>query len=83
MDIIHRDFPVLSEFGFIVYTYKIKKKSGKSQVKTYFAGFLESVSIYFADSNSRKKRVSFSEKRRRSLTRYFKLVIRSTPIPNA
>ena len=38
---------------------------------------------YLADSNSRRKRVSFSEKRRRSLTRYFKLVMRSTPIPKA
>ena len=36
-----------------------------------------------AASNSFRKRVSFSENIRRSLTRYFRLVIRSTPIPKA
>lgn len=38
---------------------------------------------HYAPSNSRRKRVSFSEKRRRSLTRYLRLAIRSTPIPKA
>gem|GEM_PF-4906799 len=37
----------------------------------------------YACSNSRRKRVSFSEKRRRSLTRYLRLVMRSTPSPKA
>ena len=38
---------------------------------------------YPAASNSSRKRVSFSENMRRSETRYFRLVMRSTPIPKA
>ena len=34
-------------------------------------------------SNCRRKRTSFSENRRKSFTRYFRLVIRSTPNPKA
>ena len=42
------------------------------------------VFIYqFALSNSFRNRVSFSENMRRSLTRYFRLVMRSTPKPKA
>lgn len=37
----------------------------------------------FAASNSERKRTSFSENIRRSLTRYLRFVIRSIPIPNA
>lgn len=37
----------------------------------------------WAEVNSSRKRVSFSENMRRSLTRYFRLVIRSTPMPKA
>lgn len=36
-----------------------------------------------AAMNSSRKRTSFSEKRRRSFTWYFRLVIRSIPIPKA
>ena len=38
---------------------------------------------YNAISNSLRKRTSFSENKRRSLTLYFRLVMRSTPIPKA
>ena len=38
---------------------------------------------YNALSNSLRKRTSFSENKRRSLTLYFRLVMRSTPMPKA
>ena len=38
---------------------------------------------YSAETNSSRKRVSFSENIRRSATRYFRLVIRSMPRPKA
>lgn len=38
---------------------------------------------YNAPSNSLRKRTSFSENKRRSLTLYFRLVMRSTPMPKA
>lgn len=41
------------------------------------------VAFQNADWNSPRNRVSFSENRRRSLTRYFRLVMRSTPMPKA
>lgn len=47
-------------------------ESGRAEVKHQFAAV-----------NSSRKRASFSEKRRRSLTSYLRLAMRSMPIPKA
>ncbi len=62
---------------------EIQKKS--TGFDSYAPMFLSEKSFicYPAASNSSRKRVSFSENIRRSETRYFRLVMRSTPIPKA
>ena len=60
----------------------IKKSTGFDSHAPIFISNKSQI-CYPAASNSSRKRVSFSENIRRSETRYFRLVMRSTPMPKA